>query len=132
MSYLVVFIGSGIGGALRYGVGVLAVQLFGLSFPIGTMAINVVGSFAMALLADYFSQRTGVPATWQLFLTTGIVGGFTTFSTFSFDAVTLCQRGQLGAAAIYVMGSVVLSLASFFVGLWVIRALIDAGFGAVP
>jgi CrcB protein len=123
MGYFIVFIGSGIGGALRYGVGVLSVRLFGFGFPIGSFAINVVGSFLMALIAEYFALKSGFSQPWRLFLTTGIVGGFTTFSTFSLDAVSLYERNEIGFAALYVIGSIVVSLAAFFFGLWVVRSI---------
>ena len=94
MLYLIVFIGAGIGGALRHGVNVGAAKLFGFGFPFGTFIVNVVGSFVMGLLAGYFVYRAGVPQHMRLFLTTGILGGFTTFSTFSLDAALLIERHQ--------------------------------------
>ena len=89
MLYLIVFIGAGIGGALRHGVNVGAARLFGFGFPFGTLIVNVVGSFAMGLLAGYFAFRPGITQHMRLFLTTGILGGFTTFSAFSLDTALL-------------------------------------------
>src|SRR3954447_23803557 len=83
MLYLIVFVGDGIGGALRHGVNVGAVKVFGYGFPFGTLIVNVAGSFAMGLLAGYFAFRPGIGQHLRLFLTTGILGGFTTFSAFS-------------------------------------------------
>jgi CrcB protein len=84
---------------------------------------NVTGSMVMGLLAGYFALRGGVPQQWQLFLTTGILGGYTTFSAFSLDAALLTERGQLGLAAAFVIGSVVLSIAGLFAGLWLVRQM---------
>jgi CrcB protein len=122
MLYLIVFIGAGIGGALRHGVNVAATRLFGVDFPFGTLIVNVAGSFAMGLLAGYFAHRAGVPQHVRLFLTTGILGGFTTFSTFSLDAAVLIERHAYGAAAGYVVGSFAAALAGLFFGLAVFRS----------
>ena len=122
MLYLIVFIGAGIGGALRHGVNVGAAKLFGFGFPFGTLIVNVVGSFAMGLLAGFFAYRAGIPQHMRLFLTTGILGGFTTFSTFSLDAALLIERHSLGMAAGYVVGSVAAGLAALFFGLAVFRS----------
>ena len=121
MLYLIVFVGAGIGGALRHGVNVGATRLFGFGFPFGTFIVNVVGSFAMGLLAGFFVYRAGVPQHLRLFLTTGILGGFTTFSTFSLDAALLIERHSLPIAAGYVVGSVAASIAALFFGLAVFR-----------
>jgi CrcB protein len=122
MLYLIVFIGAGIGGALRHGVNVAATRLFGFGFPFGTLIVNVSGSFAMGLLAGYFAYRSGVPQHVRLFLTTGILGGFTTFSTFSLDAAVLSERHAYGAAAGYLVGSVAAALSGLFFGLAVFRS----------
>ena len=122
MLYLIVFLGAGIGGALRHGVNVAAARLFGSGLPLGTFIVNVVGSFAMGLLAGFFVHRAGVPQHLRLFLTTGILGGLTTFSTFSLDAALLVERHAFGAAAGYVVGSVAASLAALFFGLAVFRS----------
>ena len=121
MGYLTVFLGAGIGGALRHGVNLGSVRLFGTGFPIGTMLVNIVGSFLMGLLAGYFTYRTGVPQSTRLFLTTGILGGFTTFSAFSLDAALLVERNFYWSAAAYVAGSVLLSLVALFAGLSLFR-----------
>ena len=121
MSYLVVFFGAGIGGALRHGVNLGTVRLFGTGFPLGTFIVNVAGSFLMGLLAGYFAYRTGVPQHTRLFLTTGVLGGFTTFSAFSLDAALLVERHAYSLAAAYMLGSVVLSLVALFAGLSLFR-----------
>jgi CrcB protein len=112
-----VFIGSGLGGAARHGVNVACLRAFGPGFPVATLAVNVAGSFAMGLVAGVLALKTGASAEMRLFLATGILGGFTTFSAFSLDAVTLWQRGEAAAAGAYVMASVALSIAGLVAGL---------------
>ena len=121
MLYLIVFIGAGIGGALRHGVNVGAARLFGFGFPFGTMIVNVLGSFLMGLFAGYFAFRPGIAQHMRLFLTTGILGGFTTFSAFSLDTALLIERHAWGMAAGYVVGSVAASLSALFFGLALFR-----------
>ena len=122
MLYLIVFLGAGLGGALRHGVNVWAVRAFGYDFPFGTLIVNVAGSFAMGLLAGYFLSQP-VPQHWRLFLTTGVLGGFTTFSAFSLDVALLIERHAYSAAAGYAAGSVFVSLAALLGGM----ALISGG-----
>lgn len=122
MLYLIVFLGAGIGGAMRHGVNVWAARLFGLNFPSGTFIVNVVGSFAMGLLAGFFAYRAGIPQHVRLFLTTGILGGFTTFSSFSLDAALLIERHSLGLAAGYMIGTLAAGIAALFFGLAVFRS----------
>jgi CrcB protein len=117
MPYLIVFLGAGIGGALRHGVNVGAAKLLGYGFPFGTLIVNVLGSFLIGLLAGYFGFRTGMSQHLRLFLTTGILGGFTTFSAFSLDAALLVERHAYALAAGYIVGSVGLSLVGLFLGL---------------
>ena len=121
MGYLIVFAGAGVGGALRHGVNLAAARMFGLAFPYGTLIVNVLGSFLMGFLAGYFAYQTGIPQHVRLFLTTGILGGFTTFSAFSLDAALLLERHAYWPAAAYVLGSVILSLVGLFVGLGLFR-----------
>ncbi len=121
MLYLIVFIGAGIGGALRHGVNVGATRLFGYGFPFGTFIVNITGSFVMGLFAGYFAYRAGVPQHLRLFLTTGILGGYTTFSTFSLDAAVLIERHSFGNAVAYMVGSVAAGIAALFFGLAVFR-----------
>ena len=123
MSYLIVFLGAGIGGTMRHGVNLAVTRAFGTHFPLGIMVINVAGCLAMGLIAGWFALRGQAGQEWRLFLTTGILGGFTTFSAFSLDAVLLWERGALGEAAGYVAGSVGLSIAGLFLGLWLVRTL---------
>jgi CrcB protein len=113
MLYLIVFLGAGIGGALRHGVNVGAVRLFGYGFPFGTLIVNVLGSFAMGLLAGYFVFRPGIGQH---------LGGFTTFSAFSLDTALLIERHNYGLAAGYMVGSVAASVSALFFGLAVFRS----------
>ena len=121
MLYLIVFFGAGIGGALRHGVNVGAAKLFGYGLPYGTLIVNVAGSFLMGLLAGYFAFRPGIGQHMRLFLTTGVLGGFTTFSAFSLDAALLVERHAYGVAAGYAVGSVAASVAALFFGLAIFR-----------
>jgi fluoride exporter len=121
MLYLIVFLGAGIGGALRHGVNVGAARLFGYGFPLGTLIVNVIGSFLMGLLAGYFASKAGIGQHARLFLTTGILGGFTTFSAFSLDTALLVERHAYGLATGYAVGSVAASVSALFFGLAVFR-----------
>jgi CrcB protein len=124
MNYLIVFLGAGLGGAMRHGVNVAALRLLGANFPWGTLAINVTGSFMMGMIAQYFALKSDMPQQWSLFLTVGLLGGFTTFSAFSLDVALLYERGELMAASLYMLASVVLAVAGLFAGLYVIRSLV--------
>ena len=121
MGYIIVFVGAGIGGALRHGVNLAAVKLLGYGFPAGTLIVNVLGSFLIGVLAGYFSSRTGLSQHLRLFLTTGVLGGFTTFSAFSLDVALLIERHSYGLAAAYVAGSVALAVGGLFLGLALFR-----------
>lgn len=124
-STLLVFFGAGLGGVLRHGVNLVSPRWLGTGFPGGTMLINILGSALMGLIAGWLAFKT--QAGWsqhaRLFLTTGILGGFTTFSAFSLDAVLLWERGETGLAVAYVLGSVILSLAALLAGLALVRSL---------
>ena len=121
MGFLVVFLGGGIGAALRHGVNLLSVRLFGTSFPYGTLFENVSGSLLMGMLAAYFAFKGDASQHWRLFLTTGILGGYTTFSAFSLEVVLLYQRGDLALAGLYVLASVIFSIVGLFGGLLLVR-----------
>jgi len=122
MGYLIVFLGGGVGAALRHGVNLGTARLFGTAFPYGTLTVNVVGSLIMGALAAYFAFKGDATQHWRLFLTTGILGGFTTFSAFSLDVALLYERGEIGLAALYVAVSVIVSLAGLFAGLALVRS----------
>lgn len=126
MGYLIVFLGAGLGGALRHGVNLAVLRLGLTAFPIGTLAINVLGSFLMGAIAEWLALRAHLPQHWRLFLTTGVLGGFTTFSAFSLEAVLLYERGKTVGAAVYVAASVMLSIGGLLAGLAVIRSIVRA------
>jgi fluoride exporter len=119
--YLIVFFGSGLGGMLRYAANVWVPRMLGTAFPYHTLTVNILGSLVMGLLAGYFAVKTDPGQDWRLFLTTGIIGGFTTFSAFSLDTVVLYERGEVAHAAFYVLASVGVSLAALFAGLFIMR-----------
>ena len=123
MSYLLVFVGGGLGATLRYLINVTCARTLGTGFPWGTFIINITGSTVMGLIAGYLALKGEASQPWRLFLMTGILGGYTTFSAYSLDAALLYERGELGLAALYVTGSVVLSIAGLFAGLWLVRQM---------
>ena len=115
--------GGAIGSVARHIVNVLSGRILGLDFPWGTLAVNVVGCFVMGLFIGLATTRLPVSSEIRAFVTTGILGGFTTFSAFSLDFATLAERRELTQAALYGVGSVGLSLAAIFAGLWLVRQL---------
>ena len=115
-SYLIVALGGGVGAAARHGLGQLSARAFGPGSPVGTMSANVLGGLLMGVLVGWLA-RSGAGEGARLLLGVGLLGGFTTFSAFSLDAVQMIQRGQAGLAALYVGGSVVLSIAALALGL---------------
>ena len=106
---LAIFAGAGIGGVARYVLGGWVQAAAGAGFPWGTLVVNVTGSMLLAFLVA-FTEGTAVSPQWRAFLAIGICGGYTTFSTFSYEAVRLMQEGQWSRAGMYVLGSVVLCL----------------------
>jgi CrcB protein len=125
MNTLLVFIGGGLGAAARHGVNVGAARLLGFGFPWGTVIVNIAGSLAMGLLAAWFAFKAdpGWTQHTRLLMTTGFLGGFTTFSAFSLDAALMWERGDAGQAAIYVLASVLLSILGLFAGFALVRAV---------
>ena len=121
MNYLLVFVGGGIGSTLRHIVNVVCPRFLGTNFPYHTFIINISGSTIMGLIAGYLAFRGEASQSWRLFLMTGILGGYTTFSAFSLDAALLYERGEIGLAALYGAGSVALSIAGLFAGLALVR-----------
>lgn len=121
---LAVAAGGAVGASLRWTVVRWAVHLLGSSFPFGTLAVNVVGSIVMGIAAVAMMER--FPGSWgrfSPFLMTGVLGGFTTFSAFSLDALYLIERGRNMAAAAYVGGSVLVSIAGLWIGLALARGV---------
>jgi len=120
---VLVFIGGGLGAVSRHLSGMAVMRASGPGFPWGTMLVNIAGSLAMGLLIAWLARRASGDADLRLLLATGFLGGFTTFSAFSLDAVTLYERGALTAAAAYVIASVTVSILALFGGLWLARQL---------
>ena len=122
MNTLIIAVGGALGSMARYGTGRLMLGFLGAAFPYGTLAVNLIGCLLMGIISGVFAfkEQSGQ---WQLFLATGIMGGFTTFSAFSLDAVLLWQRGQAGLAISYVLISVLGGLALLCAGLWLGRQL---------
>lgn len=114
-----VALGGAVGALARYLTGLGMVRLLGHGFPFGTLVVNVVGSFFMGVLVVALAHLGG--NRFAPLLMTGLLGGFTTFSAFSLDAVTLYERGQAGLALMYVGTSVLVSLAALTAGLFVAR-----------
>ena len=120
--YITVFFGAGIGGLLRLAANRAGI-LLSLSFPWSTLFVNVSGCLAIGLIAGWFALRGQAGQTLRLFLTTGILGGYTTFSAFALDTALLWERGQAWGSVFYVASSVLLSIAGVFLGLAIIRQL---------
>jgi CrcB protein len=121
--YLLVFLGAGIGGALRHGVNMAAVRLLPNSIGVSTLFVNVIGCFAMGVLVEMLALKTGATQAQRLFLATGVLGGFTTFSAFAIETVLLNERGQLTWAIANVIASVVLCIVAAIAGLVLVRSL---------
>jgi CrcB protein len=122
MHWLLVFVGGGLGAAARHGINRAGLALLGPGFPWWTLGVNVLGSFLIGLLAGLF-EVMGTGQNARLFLTTGFLGGFTTFSAFSLDALTLWERGAMLQAGLYVAGSVIASLIAVIAGLMISRLI---------
>jgi CrcB protein len=111
---LVVMLGGGIGAGLRFLAGVYVTRLYSGIFPMGTFAINVTGSFFIGVLMTFFVSRTGIHPSWRLFLVTGVLGGYTTFSSFEWETFATFKEGAPLVAILNVTASVALG----FLGVW--------------
>ncbi|MBB4215131.1 CrcB protein [Rhizobium sp. BK212] len=120
---LLVAVGGAIGSLLRYYVGQWALRLMGPGFPWGTLTVNVVGCFVIGVFAELIARKFNASVELRLLLITGFLGGFTTFSAFSLDAISLFERGEAVAGGVYIVASVGLSMAAVIAGLAVMRAL---------
>lgn len=118
---MIVFVGAGVGGVIRHVFNAFVVSLLGTAFPWGIFLINVIGSTVMGLIAEWFALRGSAPMDVRLFLTTGVLGGFTTFSSFSLDTAAIYERGQPALALLYVIASVAVSIIGIFAGIWAVR-----------
>ena len=122
MSFLIVFLGAGLGGCLRHGVNLLCKSFTPFW---ATFLINVTGSLAMGMVIAYLAHRGNLSQNYRLFVATGMLGGYTTFSTFSLDAAVLIEKGKAGTACAYLVGSVVLGLVGLFGGMRLVRWLVQ-------
>ena len=119
---MVIGIGSCLGGIFRYLLSQFIQNKFLSAFPYGTMTINIIGCFLIGVVFA-FSERGNFTMEWRLFLATGLLGGFTTFSSFSLETVSLLRGGQLWHAFIYILCSVVIGLLATFAGIFLIKLL---------
>ena len=124
MNFAIVAVGGAIGAGLRHLSGIAALRLFGPAFPYGTLFVNIAGSLAMGLFIAWLTKRTGTSSELRLFVATGLLGGFTTFSAFSLDVANLVERGAFGSATVYALTSVAFSILAVFAGLWFGRAIL--------
>ena len=124
MNYLIVFLGAGLGGALRHGVNAVSARTDVFDFPYSTLSVNVIGSLLMGLAAGFFALKGQASYEVRLFLTTGLLGGFTTFSAFSLETILLYERGRLESAIGYALISVIGSVLALTVGLAIMRRLL--------
>ncbi|MCU0732296.1 MAG: fluoride efflux transporter CrcB [Hyphomonas sp.] len=121
-SFLLVAAGGAIGASLRHGAGLLSVRHLPANWPWGTFAVNLIGGFAMGLVAGWFAYKaTEGGQDLRLFLATGVLGGFTTFSAFSLETLNMLRSGEAAKAAAYAALSVILSVAALGLGLWIAR-----------
>ncbi len=116
-----VMLGGAVGAGARHLVGRAALAIWGPGFPIGTLAVNVIGGFAMGLLAAWLATRASGDEALRYLLGVGVLGGFTTFSAFSLETMLMIERGELMTALLYIIASVVLSIGALFAGLQVSR-----------
>jgi CrcB protein len=121
---LSVAVGGAVGSVARHLLSARIVAWFGSGFPWGIFAVNIVGGLMMGLLVELMALRWSVSVEWRAFLTVGVLGGFTTFSSFSLDTVFLLQRGDYALAALYVVGSVALSVGALFGAMMMVRVLL--------
>lgn len=121
---LAIAAGGALGAVGRHFVGAAALRLFGSGFPVGTVTVNIVGSFLMGALVALMALKLSPSPELRAFLTVGLLGGFTTFSAFSLDAVLLYERGAFAAAAAYVAVSVVCSIGGLVAGLQIVRQVL--------
>jgi CrcB protein len=124
MILLAVGIGGGLGALLRYFVAGAFQSAAWPGYPWGIFIVNITGGFVMGLIVELSALKINLSPEMRAFLTTGVLGGYTTFSTFSLDSVLLIERGNYGSAAVYIAGSTLLSILALFAGLWIVRAAV--------
>lgn len=119
--FLLVFVGAGLGGAFRHGINLLVARGWPNGIGVATLIENVLGCFLMGVLVEVLALKTGASQATRLFLMTGLLGGFTTFSAFALETVLLYERGAAGWALVNVIASVTLSVLALVAGLWLVR-----------
>lgn len=122
--FFLVFVGGGMGSACRHGVNLLAARWLGGGYPWGTFVINVLGALAMGVVVELFALKTSLPPSARLLLTTGVIGGFTTFSTYVLEIGLLLERGDAPAALAYALSSLVVGLLALWAGMGLVRLLL--------
>ncbi|HEY7977061.1 MAG TPA: fluoride efflux transporter CrcB [Rhizomicrobium sp.] len=124
MILFAVGVGGGLGALLRYFVAGAIQSAAWPGYPWGIFVVNITGGFVMGLIVELSALKISLTPEMRAFLTTGILGGYTTFSTFSLDSALLIERGNYGSAAVYIVGSTTLSILALFAGLWLVRAAV--------
>lgn len=120
-SLFLVMLGGAFGSGARYLTGIAMLRLFGPGYPFGTLTVNLVGGLIMGLLVGILARLSVPGENWRLLLAVGVLGGFTTFSSFSLDVANMLQRGDLATATGYILMSVIGSIAALFAGLALVR-----------
>lgn len=123
LNLFAIALGAAIGANLRYGLSTWAAQHFGTTWPYGTFLVNVLGCLIIGILLSLLASRLSLSEPLRLFLVTGLLGGFTTFSTFGYESFTLITRGDWLGAGLYVGGSLIAGLAAVFLGAGIVRLL---------
>ena len=118
---ILVAVGGAVGSVARHLVGVASLRLFGPGFPYGTLIVNLVGAFVMGVFIEILARRFGGSTDLRLLIATGVLGGFTTFSSFALDTAVLWERGELVSSFVYVAVTLILGLAALFLGLGLAR-----------
>jgi CrcB protein len=121
--YLVVMLGAALGGLARYVAGTAIMERYGGAFPLGTVLVNISGSFSIGVLMTLLTERWMTHPNWRLFLVVGVLGGYTTFSSFEFETMQAIKRGTPGIALLNVVGSVVVGYAAVWFGAWAVGRL---------
>ena len=121
--FVIVFIGGGLGAAFRHGVNLLSARLFGTVFPWHTFIINISGAFLLGLVMALSAERGVLSNEWRLFLGVGVLGGYTTFSTLSYESIALIERGLVLNGALNMFGSAFVGLVAVVAGLYVGRVI---------
>ncbi len=121
-TFVMVALGGAMGASMRLWSVQFLSKVVGMGFPFGTLFVNIVGSFLMGLIIELLALRFQASPETKIFLTTGFLGGFTTFSTFSLDAALMIEKKQYALSAFYMSSSVILSVSALFAGLWLVRA----------